>query len=288
LPPDEANVLIGTLAAGSVRHLYERAVRSVTPPPALRPIWHLDARRTLFVGPLRHNAMHAHSVPVFLAGLYEPFRLRFAAGDWLVCRTAVVPAGRPYEFDVAGAPLAVLYLEPTEARADALAPLATGTREQEGALIGTGGELSVIRDLYETSDGGDDVAAALDDLLAFARPRARRDLDARIAHALTGLVSGSGATATVRDAARAAGLSVSHFQHLFAREVGVPFRRFRIWQRLRVAIGAIASASSFTEAAYAAGFADQAHFANAFRRTFGAPASPSLRNVRRAHGRRSA
>jgi AraC-like DNA-binding protein len=35
-------------------------------------------------------------------------------------------------------------------------------------------------------------------------------------------------------------------------------------------------------AAHAAGFADQAHFAHDFRRTFGAPASRSLARIRRA------
>jgi AraC-like DNA-binding protein len=85
----------------------------------------------------------------------------------------------------------------------------------------------------------------------------------------------------VVDAARAVGLSPSRFQHLFAEEVGVPFRRFRVWRRLRGAIGSIAAGSSFTEAAHGAGFFDQAHFARAFRQAFGAPASPSLRKVRR-------
>jgi AraC-like DNA-binding protein len=76
-------------------------------------------------------------------------------------------------------------------------------------------------------------------------------------------------------------LSASRFQHLFAEEIGVPFRRFRVWQLLRNAIGEIAAGSSFTTAAHSAGFADQAHFARAFRQAFGAPPSPSLRKVRR-------
>jgi AraC-like DNA-binding protein len=62
----------------------------------------------------------------------------------------------------------------------------------------------------------------------------------------------------------------------------VPFRRFRVWLRLRRAIGEIIGGSTFTDAAYAAGFADQAHFSRAFRQAFGASASPSLRKVRRA------
>ncbi len=74
----------------------------------------------------------------------------------------------------------------------------------------------------------------------------------------------------------AAGLSASRFQHLFTREVGVPFRRYRVWHRLRAAIREAAQGSNLTTAAHAAGFADQAHFTREFRRTFGAPPSRGL------------
>ncbi|TXM93608.1 helix-turn-helix transcriptional regulator, partial [Methylobacterium sp. WL122] len=81
--------------------------------------------------------------------------------------------------------------------------------------------------------------------------------------------------------AASVGLSASRFQHLFTDAVGVPFRRYRGWLRMRRAIGAVIDGNNFTGAAHAAGFADQAHFAHDFRRTFGAPASLSLRDIRR-------
>jgi AraC-like DNA-binding protein len=173
----------------------------------------------------------------------------------------------PYEFDVAGQPLAVLYLEPGEAGADALTPLVGAHWEERGALL---------------RDGAGWVDAALDSLLGFSKPRTRRSIDLRIARALNALATDDRDASNATDVARDVGLSSSRFQHLFAQEVGVPFRRFRIWQRLRSGIGEIVAGSSFTEAAHAAGFADQAHFSRAFRQAFGAPASPSLRRVRRA------
>lgn len=263
--------------------LYERAATADRGgPQATLPIWHIAPGRALFVGPLGRNAPHAHSVPVYLAGLYAPFRLRMTGGNWLQCRTAVIPAGVTYEFDVAGQPLAVLYLEPSEAGAEALAPLVAQTCEKSGVLVGSDGVVSPLRDLYEARDGTGGVAEALDDLLRFSKARARRGLDPRIARAVASLSRATEDEARVTEAARDVGLSPSRFQHLFAAEVGVPFRRFRVWQRLRRAIGEIAEGRSFTDAAHLAGFFDQAHFARAFRQTFGAPASPSLRKVRRA------
>lgn len=248
----------------------------------LLPIWHLDPSRALFMGPLGHNAPHAHSVPVLLAGLYDDLQLRIAGGPWQRCAAAAIPAGVSYEFDVEGQPLAVLYLEPQAGRVDALAPFVTQAREASGALLGESSIVAQLCELYEARDGAAWAAEALDDFLAHSTPRARRVMDARIAQVLAELEDEAGLDATAERAASRVGLSSSRFQHLFADEVGVPFRRFRVWQRLRRAIGEIVDGSNFTDAAHAAGFADQAHFSRAFRQAFGASASPSLRKVRRA------
>jgi len=56
-----------------------------------------------------------------------------------------------------------------------------------------------------------------------------------------------------------------------AREVGVPFRRYRGWHRLRVAIREVTRGATFTAAAHGAGFADQSHFNRAFRATIARP-----------------
>jgi len=241
-------------------------------PSASRPaLWHVDDGWALFAGPLHHNDRHVHSAAVHLAGLYGTFRLRIAGGGWLSCRSAVIRAGTPYEFDVGGEPLGVFYLEPNVAGADALAPLVAGADEYGGALVG-GADASWLRAAYEQRS---DIGASVDDVLGFAKRQARNRIDARIARAVSAMAH-STAAASVTIAAHAAGLSASRFQHLFTREVGVPFRRYRVWHRLRAAIREAAGGSSLTSAAHTAGFADQAHFTREFRRTFGAPPSRGL------------
>jgi len=105
--------------------LNERARAATT---KLDSLWHVDDGQALFVGPLHRNALHRHCVPVYLAGLYGTFRLRIARDGWLSCRTAVIPARVPYEFDMGGEPLAVFYLEPNVASVDALTNLVRDTR----------------------------------------------------------------------------------------------------------------------------------------------------------------
>jgi AraC-like DNA-binding protein len=254
--------------AGRVR-LNERAATK-------RPdtLWHVDEGWALFAGPLGRNAQHAHSTAVYLAGLYDSFRLRVADEAWRTCRAAVIRAGTPYEFDAGGGPLGVLYLEPNRGRADALAGLVTEGEEMRGALVGDG-DTAHIRALFEHRSDADEVRAGADDLLAFSRRRQRRDIDPRVARAVD-VLQASDELLPVDEVAAAAGLSSSRFQHLFTAEVGVPFRRYRGWRRLRSAIRTAAGGTSLTDAAYAAGFADQAHFSRAFRAAFGAPPSRGL------------
>ncbi len=268
---------LGSLSIPDDKRLYERAT---TDCGELDALWHVDEGRTFFAGPLDYNASHQHGAPVYLAGLYGSFGLRMEGGAWLSCRTAVIPAGVRHELHLGGNPLAVFYVEPHLAGTDALTPLVRNSREVDGTLVGNTGEVSLLRTLYEDRAGTRWAGLALSDLLGFAKRRATRQIDPRVSRVVENLYARHQDLTLVAPLAGSAGLSASRFQHLFTQEVGVPFRRYRAWQRMRAAIREIVSGSNFTTAAHAAGFSDQAHFAHDFRRTFGAPASRSLSRVR--------
>jgi AraC-like DNA-binding protein len=257
--------------------LYEPAA----PGTELRPLWRLDAGRTLFIGALDHNDLHQHGAPVFLSSLGGPFGLRLGGGPWLACEAAMIPAGKLHELHLGGEPLAVFYVEPDLAGAGELAPLLSECEEIGGCLVGRSSVKRLLRALYEDGASLGWADEALDDLLDHAKPRARRGVDPRVARVSAALAASEGAPRSAETLARIAGLSASRLQHLFAAEIGVPIRRYRSWIRMRRAIEEIVAGANFTAAAHAAGFADQAHFAHDFRRTFGAPASRSLSGVRR-------
>jgi AraC-like DNA-binding protein len=257
--------------------LYERAVQGSLPTDA---VWQVAGGRTFFAGPLFYNGNHEHGAPVYLAGLYGSFGLRINGGPWQSCRSAMIPAGVSHELRVGGNPIAVLYLEPDVDGASVFPSLVGNSSETQGCLVGKSAEIRQLRELYEDPDARTRVGPVLDDLIHFGQGRARREIDPRIGRAIP-LLSGPGdRMQSVERVAALVGLSPSRFQHLFTREVGVPFRRYRAWQRMRAAIGEIVAGNTFSRAANAAGFADQAHFAHDFKRTFGAPAGISLSRVR--------
>lgn len=259
---------------------YTRLYKRAAPQTGLKPLWHVGAHAAVFAGPLHHNTPHSHSVPVLLCGLYGAFRLRLDTARWSTCEAAVVPAGVAYEFDMRGEVLAVVYLEPTAGAAATLAPLIKDAREVGGALLGRDGGNAVLRALYEDATATAGAEDVLSGLLNRSVRGARRQLDVRIACGLRVLQAHPSAAIPVADLASETGLSPSRFQHLFAAEVGVPYRRYRGWQRMRAAIREVVQGANLTAAAHAAGFSDQAHFAHDFRRMFGAAAGPSLGNAR--------
>lgn len=249
---------------------------------AFDALWDIREGRTFFCGPLYRCEGHQHGAPVFLAGLYGKFRLRMDGGDWLYCRSAMIPAGVVHELEVGGEPIAVLYIEPSVAGANAFKPLLGSCRELNGGLVGNRGEFALMRELYENRYRSDWTADALRDLLDYAIRRSPQPaIDRRLQKIVERLHSDDSEPMPLRLLAAQVGLSESRFQHLFCQQIGVPFRRYRAWSRMRHALTRIISGDNFTTAAHAAGFSDSPHFSHDFRKTFGAAPSVSLRHLAR-------
>lgn len=271
------------------RRLTRKAEARLYEEAALPPLWRLDGGRTLFVGTLDRNDAHEHGAPVFLSSLGAPFGLRLQGdGRWLSVDAAMIPAGVVHELDIGGAPIAVLYAEPTIAGAGALAALVSDSEERASAVVGRSKVRMLVRNLYEDRASLGWADEALDDLLGFGGRTGRRQIDPRVAAAARLLEISDHETLTLADVAPCVKLSASRLRRLFESEIGVPFGRYRAWTRMRRALDAVTLGRNLTAAAHAAGFADQAHFAHDFRRTFGAPASRSLTGVRRGPPHRPA
>lgn len=64
-------------------------------------------------------------------------------------------------------------------------------------------------------------------------------------------------------------LSTGRLRHLFSAATGMPFQRYILWRRMRVAFERLVAGTSVTVAAHDAGFADAAHFARTIKSMFG-------------------
>lgn len=69
--------------------------------------------------------------------------------------------------------------------------------------------------------------------------------------------------------AKEVGLSQGRLIHLFKEEVGITFRKYIQWQKLKRAISLASNDLSITDLAVHAGFSDSSHFSKFFKSTFG-------------------
>ena len=73
-------------------------------------------------------------------------------------------------------------------------------------------------------------------------------------------------------------LSESRVLHLFKEKMGLPIRNYILWFRLKTVLVQILNGESLTEAAYSAGFSDQAHMTRTCVKMLGIPPSQILKN----------
>lgn len=83
----------------------------------------------------------------------------------------------------------------------------------------------------------------------------------------------------LEDLARIANLSPFHLIRVFRKEVGLPPHAYQTRLRLNRAKALLATGATIGEASLAAGFCDQSHFTNHFRKVFGYPPGAHLKGL---------
>jgi AraC-like DNA-binding protein len=191
-------------------------------------------------------------------------------GAWSEFQGAIVQSHRKHQFEVEGATMAQLFIEPEtvegrllrERFVDDISPLPEAQRLAMTQLLGDA--------LHTDAKANEMIAAARAATLllaGLANPIAKGD--GRVDKAIAHIRSHIAAPITLGDAAAVAALSPGRFRHLFVAQTGTSFRAYVLWTRLNVAIQFAMAGRSWTEAAHASGFADSAHLTRTFRRMFG-------------------
>lgn len=163
------------------------------------------------------NAVHAHHAVQVALALEGRFRFQSPEdGVWLDCAGAVIASNHPHAFDGRNAPvLAHLFVEPVSLAGRVLLrrfPGANGIFVLHGPLLETAAETlaACYRASREPADGG---------------------------------------TVSLARVAAVVHLSPSRFRHLFVAEMGLAFRPYVLWLRLKQAVEAFAAGESLTTAA---------------------------------------
>lgn len=241
-----------------------------------------DGRLTLTPGAVLYrgvggdSGLHAHHAVQVMVSVDEPFVLEFA-DERLHTTAAVIPSGLPHRLHCASRRLLLVLVEPFGPRGRGLGLAGDRARGREF-------EATMARIAIDRADDSDAVRI-IDHLVRTIAPdgppRPTR-LSEPVLAALRQLERTPGSRPTLGHAAAAAHISPSRLTHLFSREVGIPFRRYALWIRLRTVAERVALGDNLTQAAVAAGFSDSSHLSRVFKNNFGlSPSSLLGMTVRR-------
>jgi AraC-like DNA-binding protein len=228
----------------------------------------LDAGALLYVGPGASGELHAHNAVQLVWSCDGAFEIS-AAGRNLRRSAVLVPSAAAHALDATGRAIATLLVESHDARGAALD--AAARRADYGDVTAALAEVS-----FPSHDlAAHDVAAQCERVLAALGATARTaPITAITGRAISYIEHHLDGVPRVADVARQLSVSPTRVTHQFTSEVGIPFRRFVLWTRIKRAVEVHRAGRDLTTAAIEAGFSDAAHFSRTFRAMFGL--SPSL------------
>lgn len=221
----------------------------------------------IYTGPGGKAELHSHHAIQLIRSLDSSFEL-VIGGEARICETALIPSGLPHSFSCEGAHLFIALIEPLGPRGADLNQLASrpGRKCLDDRLPSAA--QSAMEDPIQMAN--DLLGNLLEDLPSYPV------LSPHVIAALAYLDVAIKGKPTLDEAANAAGISPSRLTHVFTEEIGIPFRNFVLWLRLRRMVDQVSGGSNLTEAAFAAGFSDSPHLSRVFREHFGMSPSALL------------
>lgn len=234
--------------------------------------------QALYLGPSETEA-HRHHALIISIGVNSTFKVK-AGWQWKTYRAVITAASWPHRFDGRDGTQVFVIMEPEMEIARKLKRKLLGN---ESIAVLDYALLQPVVDELERVSSPLTCAEArklFDEIvLAFLdKDMSAREMNPHIQAALKLIRELPIKKVSLKTIADGVHLSQSRFVTLFKKNVGVPFRRYLMWQRLLEAVRQVTSGISLTEAAYESGFADSAHLSRTFKQMFGMTMADVFKN----------
>ena len=228
------------------------------------------SRWALYLGRSFDATIHTHHAVQLAVGLDGPLCLNKGSANEQQLPVVIISSETPHSLQAQGDWVASIYFEPESEDCERMIDYFQGNPEHYFRVANApAGIQEQFLNLLRTGVNPD-IAQSL--LRKMIEPSGRIDgqrLDTRIIKVLRYLQEGPGLTVSAAVLAHYVSLSPDRLTHLFRQEVGIPIRRFILWQKLRRATLVACQGKSLTVAAHAGGFTDSAHFTHSFQKLFG-------------------
>ncbi|MFZ2725210.1 MAG: helix-turn-helix domain-containing protein [Methylococcaceae bacterium] len=223
--------------------------------------------RLLYFGLSQQLNAHTYAAVALHIGLYEPFLIKIANGNWQTCRCVLIPVGIKHALNFGRGIHAKIFIE-----RDSVDFLYCQRRfnyaTRQITLFYDESLIAQLKWIYETNPSKVIIEQYLDKILG-CDGSLKMQLDKRVQRAIHLICDTPDNHFSYQYLAEINSLSPSRFLHLFKQHTNMSYRRFRAWRRLFLAVERLNSADNMTFAAVDAGFADAPHFSHSFKEAFG-------------------
>mgnify|MGYP003675903315 CR=1 FL=1 len=231
---------------------------------------YLWPRWVLYLGRSFDSEIHTHHAVQLTVGLDGPLCINKSTSQNQRLPAVVISSETPHSLRSEGEWVASIYLEPESDDFERLVDyypgeLGSGYKVAKVAPELTGQLLGLLKTGLNANRAHQLVKTVIEPSTVVEE----QSLDSRIIRVLKYLNSEPGRNIPVVELALHINLSPDRLTHLFRQEIGIPIRRFVLWQKLRLAASAACEGKSLTDAAQCGGFADSAHFTHSFQKLFG-------------------
>lgn len=222
--------------------------------------------RTLYLGPLPDHPLHRQLSTSLCIGLEKPVAIETERG---IQNSPIhlVRTGQKHRLITNKSCVAILFFDPHALLARKIKEIHLKSIYQEF--------LGGIQELLKTESdqifpllNNIPVKSQMDQIEGRASSTDELYSDPRIATIVRTVVTEPGRYSR-EELANMVGISGSRLSHIFTDQVGVSLRFLSSWFRLKLAAIYLSQGASMVESALEAGFYDQSHFSNEFKRMFG-------------------
>ena len=237
----------------------------------------------LFIGYGLETHSHNHHALQLAITTDEPFRMKVKEGDWGNYSSLMLASDCQHQCNAAQSRLIFISIDPSTYISK---KLKEDFMKSSPFNILPGSSTKIfINDLMPLLNNSNNCNAILELILEFIAELSgtvstslHPVIDSRIEKVIRIIKNSHDKKITLEFIAQSVFLSESRLVHLFKEQIGIPIRKYILWNRINLAVKKIINKESLTEAAYSAGFSDAAHFSRTFSKVFGISPSTILKN----------
>jgi len=214
-------------------------------------------------------AAHRHGAAELVVSIGEPFICNLANGQHVQSRCLLIPPNVEHRNEHADDICPILYLD-AEGRDYRILSADMKSEHSVFNNLPFGRRLrKALQKIAQSTPDANTCADMLQAAFFGDNSPLSPNLDPRIETVLQLMNNDRAAAHPIGSMARAVKLSEGRLLHLFSEQVGIPFRRYRSWIRLRQVSRRHFEGCDLTSAAHEAGFSDSSHFIRTFHIFFG-------------------